>query len=309
MATRRGEQLKTVAAEFCRIHDEWVEDKNRPAPDEIYWDGVQTLLDSFASGDIPEESRALAEAVEEFRDVVEDYDQREDPQRNLYPPDDFWKARERVAGCLLQEARQASLPPLETIPSLAVLPGITHLQIAKIYGFKDRHGQYLPHLVQRELDTPGSVLKQPGTVDGQDWQDPRIQTAKGQAVAERHATAISEKRKRAAKNSQPCKETPRELWELTLGQTPLSIQQAARMLCRSEAEVAQLFAAFDDERQQAIVSGVQGEHVDALTAAIREKAAAGMTLGAIAKELKTEPRKVAEALKGWKAPEPAGAKE
>lgn len=286
----RAEQLKRVAAEFCRVHDEWVADENRVVPDEIYFDAADALIESFGSGSIPGDCRTLADAVQEFAEAMEAYDERDNPSE-AYPADSFWSAREKVANALAAfTASQRELPPLESIPSLASLSGITHLQIAKIYGFKDRNGQWMPHLVQRELDKPGSVLKTPGAVDGRDWRDPRVPADDGNAAAELHSKAIAAKRQRSAKSAKPCPETPRELWE-----QKVSIKQAARMLCRPEDEVAQLFGDFDAEREKALESG---ELVDATTQAIRELKAKGKTIVQIAETLQLSEQQVAEALRG-----------
>jgi hypothetical protein len=307
MTSRRAEELKIVAEEFGRVHDEWADDPRRPHPDAIYWDASDAMLDSFATGEIPDESRELAEAVENYRQCVEEFDERDDPGHVPMPAAEFWTAREKISAAIAKKSAPP-LPPLESIPSLKLLPGITDLQIAKIYGLKDRHGNYLTHLVQQELDQPGSVIKTPGAVDGRDWKDPRVKDNPGDTTAQRRAAAISEKRKKAGKTAPkaedkpagtPCTETPRELWLLD---PPITISQAAKMLCKEEGEVAQLFQGFESERDAEIASG---EGMDAVSQAIREKHAAGMGARAIAKELKIDPNRVSAVLKAALKPKEA----
>lgn len=283
----RVDQLKEIAADFCRVHDEWCNDKNRNVPDQIYWDAASSLVDSF-QGDIPAECRALALAVDAFAEAIEEYDERENP-RDLSPSDSFWAAREKVESALKAlTVMRRELPALESIAELARLPNINHVQIAKIYGFIDRYGQWMPHLVQRELDKPGSVINTPGSVDGRDWCDPRI-PKDGNEAAEKHTKAIEEKRQRATKAAQPCRETPRELWE-----QKVSVRQAAKMLCVDEGEVAQLFGEYDAEREKSIASG---EIVDATTQAARELKAKGKTIAQIADTLGISEQQVTAALK------------
>jgi predicted RNase H-like HicB family nuclease len=290
----RSDQLKTVAEEFCRIHDEWAGDRKRPSPDGAYWKAVDDLTGSFADGDIPEDSRELAEAVQAFALHVQEFDDRDEPDDNPDPPNAFWAAREKIAKILQGQTRSAALKPLESIPSLRQLPGMSDMQIAKIYGLKDRYGNWLPHLVQQELDHPGSVLKTPGAVDGRNWVDPRLPPP-GNEKAKVVATKIGEKRKKEAK---PCPETPQELWE-----QGVSVSQAAKMLLKEESEVATLFAQFDQEREDAIESG---EVVTAQTQHIRELTLTGLKPKAIAKQLGIDAKTVAKALEGW-SPETAAA--
>jgi hypothetical protein len=291
MSNRRSEQLRAIASEFCRVHDAWVEDDNRPAPDEVYWDACDAIVESFGSGDIPADCRTLADAVERFVSEVERFDDREDAT-DVYPHDAFWTARERIAVVLLgaEKAAAKALQPLESIVVLRA-QGVGDAQIAMIYGFRDRNGNWMPQLVQREIDQPGSVLKTPGAVDGRDWRDPRIKD--GDAAnepAERHAEALSRKKRRAAKNRQACPETPEDLWR-----QKVTVQQAARMLGLSESEVAEMFSDFEKEHEAAILGG---EKVDATTQAIRELAGKGRSVKQIVEELKVDPAKVKEAMKG-----------
>lgn len=294
--SRRSEQLRAIAQEFCRVHDAWVENENKPSPDEEYWDAADAMIESFSSGEIPGDCRTLDDAIQAFADQVEKFDNRDNPEVS-YPGESFWAAREKIAAILLEAAQgkvAKALTPLETIPVL-VAQGVNLLTIAKIYGFKDRNGEWMLGLVQKEIDQPGSVLRTPGAIDGRDWKDPRVKDDEaGNAVGERHATALAEKSKRAgdkaAKKSKPCPETPKELW-----QQKVSVQQAAKMLLLDEAEVAAMFERFDDEREASILRGAAP---DAVTQAIRQLAAAGKSSRAIAAELKVSPEQVKAAMAG-----------
>jgi hypothetical protein len=283
----RTEQLKTIAAEFCRVHVQWCEDPKRNNPDAIYWDAANALVSSFQEGDIPGDCRDLQEAVAEFSIAVDAYDNRDTPE-NQYPPSEFWKAVEAVQAAM-KVAEKPPLPPLESIPSLAVLPGITTEQICKIYGFRDRHGNWMPQLVQRELDKPGSVIDAPDGVDGRKWRDPRLPPEDGNTAADRHSKAIAEKRQASAKSRQPCPESPKDLWE-----QKVPVAQAAKMLVLPETEVAQLFGEFDQERENALLAG---DVVDAQTQAIREMKSAGKSIKQIANELKISEKDVADAIR------------
>lgn len=294
----RSDQLKTVAEEFCSIHDLWSADKKRPSPDGEYWEAVDNLTAAFASGDMPEDCRELSDAVQVFAREVQEFDDRDNPDDNPDPGNAFWSAREKIATVLAGKGPSARLRPLESIASLRALPGMTDLQIAKIWGFKDRHGNWLPHLVQEELDRPGSVLKTPGAIDGRDWRDPRLSPS-GNAPAERIATKVSEKRKKEARKTEPCPETPKQLWE-----QKVSVSQSAKMLQRDEAEVATLFAQFDQEMEDALASG---EILSPQTQQIRELAAQKLTPKSISQRLSVSLKDVKQALQGWEpAAEAAG---
>lgn len=301
--SRRSDQLRTVAQDFCKMHDEWVNDKNRRVPDEIYWDAVDALTESFATGELPEDCRGLSEAVLAFHEEAQSFDDRDDYEHD--PPDAFWNARQRVEDELARFdtaiRSKTYLPPLESMAALRALnPPPSDTQIALIYGLKDRYGNLMPQLVQRELDSPGSVLKTPEAVDGKDWIHPKLAKYQkdGNAAAEKHAK-ISEKRKLSARSVKKAKETPREIWELGLapGAIPVSVKQAALMLHMEESEVARLFGEYEAERDANLLGG---ELVDATTQAIRELAAKGEKPKAIAEQLEVTAKVVSAALKDWK---------
>lgn len=233
--SRRSEQLKAIATDFIRAHDDWSnEDNNRPpAPDEAYWDAVEAMLDAVEAGDIPAESRELVDAINAFANEADRFEASDD---NV-PDDGFWRAvaaiRKQVAGPGRRE-----LPPLETVAELSKLPYIQDIQIAKMLGIKDRNGNLWPRGVQLERETPGCVMKTPGGMDGRDWIDPRLADLDyEEAAADRAEEAIEKRTRRERKADKPCPETPRQLWEQGVG-----IPQAARMLKQPEADVAKQFA-------------------------------------------------------------------
>ena len=313
--SRRSEQLRAVAQDFCRVHDEWVNDDSRENPDETYWDAVNRLRESFASGDIPDDCRQLFEAVSAFGDEVESFDDREDGSRQM-PSDSFWEGRLRVFQALTaQERQEQPLVPLEPMAELRA-KGANDLQIATAWNLKDRYGNFMAQLVQREIDNPGCVTKPQSEfkgkgwigVDGRDWVDRRLAKRQraGNQPGEQNA-AKAEKAKIATKPRKKAPESARELWEMGLGEgaTPISVKQAALMLGKPESEVAQLFAKFEEERGRGMEDG---SLEDAKTQAIKQKNAAGLGPGAIAKELGITIDEVAKVLGKRKAGRPPGRK-
>lgn len=274
---RRSEQLRDVATNLIKSHDEWVNDPNRENPDEAYWDEVSVTIDAFEQGDIPADIRPLAEAVSKFADEADAFEDREN-DNDVHPRDGFWRALETIRETLAGPTRR-DLPPLESIAELAKLPYMQHVQIAQMYGFIDRRGNPMPALVQQELQTPGSVLNTPKSVDGRDWKDPRLadidqQDNKAAEVSE----AIREKGRRSRKETAPCKETARELWE-----QGVSPAQAAMMLKEDERIVAKQFAGWTAYRE---FSGKVWELVDK-----------AVPLPEICKRLKADPKKVEAAIR------------
>lgn len=255
--SRRSEQLRTAAKEFLEAHHSWANDQRRPSPDEIYWDAVEDLIGVFGEGDISGDCRKLAAAVSKLADELEVFDDRED-EANVYPHAEFWTAREAVEKALKGET-PIELKPLESIPSLRA-QGVSDRQIALMYGFKDGDGNLLIALVQKEIESPGSVLAAADGVAGHKWIDPRLAERAAAAEAEESAAATSgesvkhrEAFARADADAKPCKETPQELWEQNV-----SVKQSAKMLRKSEPEVAAMFAEFDREAADKLAAGGEG---------------------------------------------------
>jgi hypothetical protein len=260
--SRRSDQLRTAASNFLQVHHSWANDQRRPSPDEIYWDAVEDLIGVFNEGDIPGDCRKLAEAVDTLADELEVFDDRED-EANVYPHAEFWSAREAVEKAFKGET-PVELKPLESIPSLRA-QGVSDRQIALMYGFKDAEGNLLIALVQKEIESPGSVLDADSGVAGRKWTDPRLAERAAAAEAEEKSAATSgesvkhrEAFAKADADAKPCKETPRELWEQNVG-----VKQSAKMLKQSEPEVAAMFAEFDREAADKLSAGGEGGSVGA----------------------------------------------
>lgn len=282
--SRRAQQLVDLVAEFLRVHEAYVEDDNQQNPNEVYWDALTAVLDSFAEGEIPASCRELADAVDRLRDEFEVYDNRHEVSV-LYPHQAFWSARAALAS-LFERSKARELPPLESIAQLDAQK-VSHRQIAQIYGFIDGQGRVLAHLVQKELDSPGSILKAPGAIDGRDWRDPRVPV--DESPAERHHSELLAKREAiAADDAAPCPESARDLWE-----QGVSVSQAAKMLKQDASVVALAFAEFDAAREAELAGG---DIFCGTTQAIRELHEAGKTAKQIQDELKVSAKQVKEAL-------------
>lgn len=219
-----------------------MQDTNRPNPDELYWDAVDNVLESFNTGDIPADCRELAEHVERFSREVEQHDKNtEINPHQQHPHESFWRALDAIRDHINGKI-DAPLPPLETIQELRD-QNVDDNQIAKMYGFIDRRGNPMPWLVKRELEKPGSVLKTPGAIDGRDWMDPRLKDVR--PTFSRDDEAEAEKMEAAEVEAAPCPETPRELWE-----QDVPAAQAAKMLRRPLAEVEAEFQQLTAEREK-----------------------------------------------------------
>jgi len=254
--SRRSEQLRTAAEDFLKVHRAWAGDQRRPSPDETYWDAVEELIEIFNAGDLPDECRRLASAVSSLAEELEVFDDRED-EANVYPHAEFWSAREAIERALRGET-PIELKPLESIPMLRA-QGVSDRQIALMYGFKDESGNLLIGLVQKEIESPGSVLAAADGVAGRKWVDPRLAEVAAAEEASRTSSADVELAKhreaeaRAEADAKPCKETPEELWE-----QKVSIKQAAKMLRKTEPEVAAIFAEFDHKLAEETASSDAG---------------------------------------------------
>ena len=138
MATRRSDQLRIAAAAFLESHAAWQEDVNRANPDASYWDAAETLLATFASGDIPRDCRGLNQRVEEFDEQCAAFDeQQEQGDTVLMPSRKFFGAVELLAK-ELRAAEPRELPPLETIAENAGRDGAVVAR--KVADGKGAHG-------------------------------------------------------------------------------------------------------------------------------------------------------------------------
>lgn len=251
----RTAQLYAAAEAFTRAHHAWTNDNNRPHPDATYWDSLEALIQVFESGDVPAECRALANAVHELTIQLHIFDTLE----TIEPSDQFWIAREAV-----ERAHQNSVEPKEVnLESMKELhdQGVSHEQIARIYGLVDREGRGKSHLVDKELQTPGSVI-------GPDWKHPDAQT---QATVAAQATQASKRLQEIA--APACPETPEELYL-----QGVSAGQAAKMLQWSLDKTQQeweLFRLQDEEQKRSneIDRLKAGGSVDSATSAALSQAA------------------------------------
>jgi hypothetical protein len=248
--SRRSQELTDFADYFLTAHEEWQSDTNRQHPDESYWDAVDELLEAFEAGDIPDECRVLAEAVDALAERTGEFYARTDQGRSD-PGGAFWSALEAVKTAR-QPAKEEMLIPLETIKTLDK-QGVPHGQIAMIYGLvpsgEELNANRYAHLVQKELDEPGSVI-------GPDWIDPRLRERqeKQSATQERHGRIQRKRAERAVEK--PAPETIEELLlqgvsveqicqmkhcgmeEVLAEQSRLDIEKAERKAKRQKAEAA-----------------------------------------------------------------------
>lgn len=169
---RRTDELVAATKNFIEAHDRWADPQsNRPDdPDESYWEAYDYMVDTWDTGDIPSACRELHELVTklmernaEFNEVASDSNQDPGPR--------FFGAVHAIRNHLTAKEKRP-IKFTEPLKDIMALPGMSTMQAAKMYGFIDRHGNPMPHLVTRELETPGSVTKTPGAVDGRDWFDP-----------------------------------------------------------------------------------------------------------------------------------------
>lgn len=236
----RSDELHAAVDAMIGVHERWVADENRPSPDTSYWEGVDELIETFDNGDIPSECRKLSVAVEQFADQVDLFHDRDDVEQ-MYPDSPYWESWENVAQARELPAENATtdeLPPLEPIPILHA-QNVQHDQIARMYGLFLPNGEPARHLVQRELDKPGSVINA-------NWKDPRQKAAKeNKSLQETAKIAREDRQKQKTENAgKACPESPRDLWE-----QDVDVEQAARMLKMPLAEVTEMFAEFDSDAE------------------------------------------------------------
>lgn len=165
----RSLELTEAAKHFNGQWDKWVDDHNREYPDASLFDDFESLFAVYESGDIPGESRPLADAVARLGREWNAYNDRPNVG-DFHFHEDLKAAREALKELLHVQ----TIPPPKSLESIESLrkAGCTDLQIAQTYGFYDRHGMALSGLVERELANPGSVTRTPGAVDGGDWECP-----------------------------------------------------------------------------------------------------------------------------------------
>lgn len=169
----REDRLLDVAERFIEVHSAWSDDQNAKKITEDYEEALLDMVATFASGDMPAAVRPLDAAVSALSDEWIAF--AGDPvteragyvtQANPHPKSTFWAAVARVREAL-KGATFTQPVILESIPQL-VAQKCTNLQICEIYAHEGKgpfmvRGVPRPDLVQREIETPGSVLP-PGFV-------------------------------------------------------------------------------------------------------------------------------------------------
>lgn len=232
----RAEELFKLVQDFMDVHDRWAGDetKNTP-PDLSYWKSAQAMLDAFNEGELPASCRRLSTAVFQFGQEVMMFDALDE----VWPSNNFWEARERLQATLLDLGSPNEPTYIPSIPEL-VDQKVPHEQIARMYGLKNPDGSGKSHLIAKELKQPGSVIDE-------NWVHPSDRDAEKESSEAQAAYAIlcGHQQQRLAEEeaeSQPCPQTPRELWE-----QEVPIKQSAKMLKKTETEVTELFSSFAEE--------------------------------------------------------------
>ena len=280
----RANELRDAVKSMQVEHDGWVDDEGREEIDVQYREAVNHLSSIFDDGDIPPNCRTMQARTMEFLIAWDAYQ-----EVNGEPPNGLWVAYQSMvdtADRLDQVEHEVELYDIEPIAILRN-PGegraaVSDFQIAKMWRFINRRGEFDPSLVQKEFVNPGSVTKLRGGMDGRDWVHP--------AIADRQKKAAAMKSKRIAdrrrddeviddkpkKVRQPCVETPFELYCTGVGAV-----QAAKMLCKPDVEVERQWLRFKagevPDMDADLPPVMEGEmNVDSTTAdLIREYAADG----------------------------------
>ncbi len=231
MAQELERRREVLAATEAAI-DAWVDwqEHDRDAlivPEELRqaWSDMVVI---WATGSIPADCRELARAVEAFdaQYLAPWLAQMESSgQQAIMPPNAFWAALEGIARGLAEVTAPAQ-KPLEPIADL-VAQGVSHAQIAKIYGFRDGRGNWSEQMVREEL-------AKPGTHTGAGWVDPRQQRKAGRLAAREEAVKRARQaiaRKIARREATP----PESLADLI--EQGVSLVQIARIFRTTEAAV------------------------------------------------------------------------
>lgn len=191
LKTRSETKLLDFVDRYLKEHDRWVDNKNRPEIDDDYAEAIEEMLSAFVGGDIPSDCRELAATVEILDAEYDAFCNRAN-QRKAYPAESFWRAFESFRAAR-EGSQEEPLPPLPTIAQLRA-EQVPDWQIAKLLGMVPTHDLLYPqkhaHLVQKELDAPGSVMD-----PGKGWCDPRLRERNehARAVEEKHEALLAKK--------------------------------------------------------------------------------------------------------------------
>lgn len=237
----RSNQLRQSLAAYIHAHNAWVDDPNRPNPDECYWDAITELLNTFDVGGIPDDCRDLMEAVELFRDQIDIFDNRDNPN-NQMPAESFWSVREQLEKLVKSESRSTEVKKHRETVAQLVKEGVGYEQIARMWGLVDANGTGKGYLIEEEVAKPGSVI----TADYIHPDDRQLVAATAES-GKKKTGKLETKRTAASNAERPCPETPRELWLQFNGEFQ---EQAARMLQVPLEQVQGMWATWNDERDQ-----------------------------------------------------------
>jgi len=236
MTMDRSAVLFGAVSGFNDIHNDWANARENSAryPTLAYWRSFNDMVNLFQSGNLPADCRQLSVAVFNLAKQSVEFDISDSPE----PPSAFWHAREHLEDIHIKLGQPGEPVYRESIKELdkQVVP---HEQIARMWGLRNADGTGRPHLVQQELDNPGSVIGpdyiHPDDVEaGKDAEEARRTY---QSMRDTMTSAAAE----AAAESQPCPETSQELWLLP----GMTIRQAAKMLQRTEDDVAAEWQTFE----------------------------------------------------------------
>jgi hypothetical protein len=230
-------ELQSALDNFERIHTEWVDNPNRVIPDATYWDGVIALLEVFDHGDMPELMKPFGEAIAKLDAALCEFDDRSDINNHM-PKDGFWAAVEGIFNLRKQQKIAYRPKRLETIAELNQ-QDVPLWQIAKIYALVDECGKPDTEAVKAEIAKPGSVITP-------DWVHPdeRERRRLVQQQDERRKTITAATQKKVSDAKPVCSETCENLWKQKVG-----VEQAAKMLRRSEDEIQDEYNAFNQRAQ------------------------------------------------------------
>lgn len=235
--TGRSAILFAAVEEFNTVHNAWVGDSNSDHPTIRYWDALDELLETFDAGDVPSDCRQLASAVYDLAREKQAHDATD----SIDPAHSFWAAREALETLWERHRYGAKVKYRETVKELD-RQGVPHEQIARIWGLKHRDGSGNATLVARELEFQGSVIGpdyvHPDDRDDDERAERNIEKYRAQHTGE--APAVASNR---PSEDPPCPETSEELWL-----QKVSIPQAAKMLKRTQDDLAAEWKVFEQGR-------------------------------------------------------------
>jgi hypothetical protein len=196
LLAERTAELLPLAENFFEIHDTWAGDTaNNDPPKEDYYFALAALVFWLKSIPVPMALMPIAVIIQNLGRCLAGFADRGQANWGELDPSVVSYTEHGVASITLYEVQKQlktaigklgeQLPKLKTVKELAEEVGpsgtkTSHAQIARTYGLIDRYGKPQAHLIQKELDDPGSVI-------GPDWIDPRVkEIEEEQREAARH---------------------------------------------------------------------------------------------------------------------------